>query len=85
MLTQHLAKEYGPRGVRFNCVAPSMIRNERIEQHLDIDAIAQIGRGFPLGRIGEPRDVAEAIAFLAGDASGWTTGTVLEVTGGKTL
>lgn len=85
MLTRHLAKEYGPRGIRVNCVAPSMVRNERIERHLSAEAIAQVAQHFPIPRIGEPADVAAAVAYLVSDASSWVTGTVLEVTGGKTL
>lgn len=85
MMTQHLAKEYGPRGIRLNCVAPSMIRNEQIELRMSDEALWQAAQHFPIPRIGEPHDVAEAVAYLASDASSWVTGAVLEVSGGKTL
>jgi 3-oxoacyl-[acyl-carrier protein] reductase len=46
---------------------------------------AQLGRSFPLGRIGRPADVAEAVLFLASDRAGWITGVTLDVAGGKIM
>jgi NAD(P)-dependent dehydrogenase (short-subunit alcohol dehydrogenase family) len=81
-LTRQLAMEMAP-GVRVNAVAPSVVRTrlaaalwEGIEEHT--------ARAHPLGRIGEPADVANAVTFLASDAASWITGVVLPVDGGIT-
>lgn len=84
LLTKHLAKEYGGAGIRANCVVPAMTRNERIAQ-MEPSQVAAIGRTYPLGRIGEPGDIAAAVAHLVSDRASWTTGAVLEVTGGALL
>jgi 3-oxoacyl-[acyl-carrier protein] reductase len=47
------------------------------------ERIAELGRSFPLGRIGEPDDVAAAAGYLASDASSWVTGVTLDIAGGK--
>jgi 3-oxoacyl-[acyl-carrier protein] reductase len=83
MLTRHLALEYAGSGVRFNCVAPSAIHNAKMDRGMTPEQIEGLGRSFPLGRIGEPDDVAAAAAYLASDASGWVTGHTLDITGGK--
>lgn len=83
MLTKHLAAELGPMGVRVNCVAPSAVHNEKMDAGMTPDQVAGLGRSFPLGRIGEPIDVAAATAFLASEASGWMTGVVLDLNGGR--
>ena len=83
MLTRHLALEYAGTGVRFNCLAPSAVRNAKLERALPPERIAALGRSFPFGRIGEPADVAAAAAYLASDAAGWVTGQTLDITGGK--
>jgi NAD(P)-dependent dehydrogenase (short-subunit alcohol dehydrogenase family) len=82
MLTRHVANEVAAAGVRVNCISPSAVRNERMAG-LPPEALAQIASGFPLGRIGEPDDVALAALYLASDASSWVTGQVLDVTGGR--
>lgn len=84
MLTKHLANEYGAAGVRFNCVMPSSVRNQRMSA-MGPDKIAEIGKYFPLGRIGEPLDIAQAIGFLASEASAWITGATLDITGGRVI
>jgi NAD(P)-dependent dehydrogenase (short-subunit alcohol dehydrogenase family) len=85
MLTRHLALELGPSGVRVNCIAPSAIHNERMDAFMTPDQLSDLGATFPLGRIGEPVDVAAATAFFAADASGWITGTTLDISGGKVI
>ena len=85
MLTRHLAAELAPSGVRVNCIAPAAVHNAKMDAHMTPDQIAGLGRSFPLGRIGEPDDIAEAAAFLASDASSWVTGVTLDVAGGKVI
>jgi NAD(P)-dependent dehydrogenase (short-subunit alcohol dehydrogenase family) len=79
-LTHQLAMEMAP-GVRVNAVAPSVVRT-RLAALLWEGIEDQTAAAHPLGRIGEPQDVANAIAFLASDAASWITGVVLPVDGG---
>ncbi len=81
-LTRQLAMEFAPR-VRVNAVAPSVVRTrlaaalwEGIEEHT--------AAAHPLGRIGEPHDIAAAVLFLVSDAASWITGVTLPVDGGVT-
>jgi NAD(P)-dependent dehydrogenase (short-subunit alcohol dehydrogenase family) len=83
--SKSLAKEAGRHGVRVNCVAPASVRTPATADHLDsIDERALL-RAYPLGRLGEPGDVAGAIAFLASDEARWITGQVLSVNGGYAM
>lgn len=85
MLTRHLAAELAPQRIRVNAIAPSAVRNEKMSAAMTDAQIAALGAGFPLGRVGEPADVAAAAAFLASDASGWITGATLDIAGGKVI
>ncbi|MFD9129245.1 SDR family NAD(P)-dependent oxidoreductase [Kitasatospora sp. NPDC059571] len=85
-LTKHLAVECAPQGIRVNAVAPGTIRTDRVRALPDepggqeyLDAIVRL---HPLGRLGEPVEVARAILFLASDEASFVTGTVLPVDGG---
>lgn len=84
-LTRHLAGEYAGRGIRFNCLAPSAIENDRMRNWMSAEQREALGRSFPLGRLGQPADVAAAALFLASDASSWITGATLDVAGGKVM
>lgn len=79
-LTQNLAARYGGRGVRFNLVAPGTVRTRVWDGRLD--DLERLRRHYPLGRVGEPADIAAAVAFLASDDAAWITGIVLPVDGG---
>jgi meso-butanediol dehydrogenase / (S,S)-butanediol dehydrogenase / diacetyl reductase len=83
-LTQNLAMRYARRGVRFNLVAPGTVRTRIWERRLakDPSVLQRMISLYPLGRIGEPEDIAAAIAYLASDDAAWVTGTVLRVDGG---
>ena len=80
-LTKALAKEFGGRGVRVNAIAPGYITTELTDE-LPEQARTAILAGTPLGRLGEPGDVARAVRFLVSDAAGFITGDVLAVDGG---
>ena len=81
-LTRQLAMEFAPR-VRVNTIAPSVVRT-RLAAALWEGVEEQTAASHPLGRIGEPEDIAAAILFLASDAASWITGVVLPVDGGVT-
>ncbi len=83
-LTQALAKELGPSGIRVNCVAPGVIATE-MNGHLTREDLAALEDETPLGRIGKPEEVAKAIQFLAGEESSFITGQVLRVDGGMVI
>ncbi|HEX7031895.1 MAG TPA: SDR family oxidoreductase [Nitrososphaera sp.] len=83
MFTRSIAVEYGQYKIRCNCVAPSTIRSSLIEPYLqDEEAKRVLESTFPLRKIGEPEDIAGAVAYLCSDDSKWVTGTVLMVDGG---
>jgi 3-oxoacyl-[acyl-carrier protein] reductase len=80
-LTKSLAKELGSRGVRVNAIAPGYIATA-LTDALPEPARDAILAGTPLGRLGEPADVARAVRFLVSDAAAFVTGDVLAVDGG---
>jgi len=77
-LTQSLAREGAPFGVRANSLAPAFIATRLTpeEKH------AELARLNPLGRLGQPEDVAGAVCFLASDRAGFITGATLDINGG---
>ena len=83
-LTKALAKELGPSGITVNCVAPGVIDTE-MNQALTPQDLAALAEETPLGRIGTPEEVAEALWYLASDAAGFVTGQVLAPNGGLVI
>jgi 3-oxoacyl-[acyl-carrier protein] reductase len=83
-LTKSVARELAGRGVCVNAVAPGFIETD-MTNALKEDAKTKLIENIPLGRIGKPDDIAEAVAFLAGDASAYITGQVLCVDGGMAI
>jgi NAD(P)-dependent dehydrogenase (short-subunit alcohol dehydrogenase family) len=83
-LTQNLATRYGPAGIRANCIAPGTIQTPIWQPRVDRDpdVFERIARWYPLGRVGQPEDIASAALFLASDEAAWITGAVLNVDGG---
>lgn len=82
-LTRALALEYGARGIRVNAVCPGVIRTPLVAHNSPAQTEALIAL-HPIGRLGEPEEVAEAAAFLASDAASFVTGASLLVDGGYT-
>ena len=83
-LTKALAKELGPSGIRVNCVAPGAIETDMTAFLTPEDRAALAGEA-PLGRMGAPEEVAEAVRFLAGEEARFITGQVLRVDGGMVI
>ena len=84
-VTKALAKELGPRKIRVNALNPGMIETEGVRSAgiAESDFRRQIEAETPLGRIGQPQDIAPVAVFLASDDSGWVTGETLHVSGGN--
>jgi 3-oxoacyl-[acyl-carrier protein] reductase len=81
--TRSLARELGSRGITVNSVAPGYLRTE-MSHGLDEAQLGQIVRRTPMGRLGDPEDVARAVLFLTDPANRFITGQVLVVDGGLT-
>jgi len=83
-LTRSLAVRYGPQGVRANAIAPGTLRTPAWEERAQKDpgVFERVAGWYPLGRIGEPEDVAGAALFLASDEAAWISGAVLPIDGG---
>jgi 3-oxoacyl-[acyl-carrier protein] reductase len=83
-VTKTLAKELGPRKIRVNAVNPGMVETEGTHSAgiTESDFRKQTEAQTPLGRIGQPRDIAPAVVFLASGDAGWITGETLTISGG---
>ena len=80
-MTRSLAREIGSRNITVNAVAPGFIETD-MTADLGEDAHAQLTSQVPLGRFGQPEDIAAAVCFLSGDSAAYITGQVLHVNGG---
>lgn len=83
-LTKTIAKEVGTYGINVNCVSPGIIGTERVRQ-MPREMVQTWKNGIPLGRLGEPEEIAGAILFLASEESSYITGVNIPVEGGLTL
>jgi 3-oxoacyl-[acyl-carrier protein] reductase len=83
-VTRSLAKELGPRGIRVNAIKPGMVETEGVHAAgiAGSEMEKQTKAQTPLGRIGQPQDIAKVAVFLASPDSGWVTGETLTVAGG---
>ncbi len=85
ILTQIVAAQVGPLGIRVNCIAPETILTERNAQQIPASAQEMLVDQHPLRRLGMPEDVADAALYLASDEASWITGIVLDVAGGAVV
>ena len=83
-MTKSLAREIGSRNITVNCVAPGFIDTDMTRALSDAQREALLGR-IPLGKLGTPQDIADAVAFLAGPRAGYVTGATLHVNGGMLM
>ncbi|MBQ4837670.1 SDR family NAD(P)-dependent oxidoreductase [Pseudoalteromonas luteoviolacea] len=85
-LTQHLAMELGEVNIRVNAVAPAVVQTPIYESFIAPKDMQKVLASFndfhPIGRVGEPLDIAHSILFLLSDEASWITGTIMDVDGG---
>jgi 3-oxoacyl-[acyl-carrier protein] reductase len=84
MFTRHVALEVARQGVRVNCLSPAAVLTDRLGR-MPEEIRARVAAAHPLGRIGQPADVASATLFLASESSSWITGVTLDVAGGRIM
>jgi 3-oxoacyl-[acyl-carrier protein] reductase len=84
-VTRVLAAELGPRKIRVNTIAPGMVETEgtHIAGFIGSDFQKNLEATTPLGRIGQPVDIAKVAVFLASDEAGWVTGDRISAAGGN--
>ena len=84
-LAKAMAREFGPDGIRVNCVTPGLIETDITGDKLTPAMRSDIIKGIPLGRLGQASDVANIYLFLASDLSAYVTGAVVDVNGGMLI
>lgn len=84
-LTKNMAIEYGEHNIRVNAICPGSVRTPIWQPKLDVEPqiFERLGRRIPLGRVGEPEDIARAALFLVSDDAAWITGDIMAVDGGS--
>lgn len=80
-LTKSAARELASRGITVNCIAPGFIETDMTDQ-LKEETRSQLAAQIPLARLGSPRDIAEAVRFLASDSASYMTGQTIHIDGG---
>ena len=80
-LTKALAKELAPSGVRVNCVCPGVVMTDMMKDFSE-ETLRELSEETPLGKLGTPKEIADAVAFLCSDRASFITGQVLGVNGG---
>lgn len=86
-MTKAMAVELSPKGIRVNCVAPGFIATNMSAKALDSDPERKnkVMSRTPMGKLGEPADIAEAVYYFASDAAKYVTGTILPIDGGNSI
>ena len=88
-LTQCLGRDHAHQGIRVNAVCPNEVNTDMLRSGFEIrgldpeEGIATLNKTVPLGRIAEPDDIADVVAFLASDEARYMVGALLEINGGK--
>ena len=92
MFTKCLARDLAPKGIRVNAVNPGVVESSLqmsaglfADENEYKDWVDQMAAAHPLGRVGTPDDVAASVIFLLGEESGWTTGAILSIDGGRAI
>ncbi len=85
LMTQDVAAQAGPNGIRVNCLAPETIMTENNQARIPADLQVKLAQWHPLRRLGTPEDVAAAAVYLASDGASWVTGQVIDVAGGAVM
>ena len=80
-LTKSLAKELAPSGIRCNCIAPGVVRTQMLSPFSE-EELAQLADETPLGRLGTPEEIAQAMVYLASPEASFITGNILSINGG---
>lgn len=84
-LARHVASKFGKQGVRANVICPGLVLTEAVKQHLSDDYVERGLRAIPHTRLGQPEDIAAAVAFLASEDGAWVNGQVWHVNGGTLM
>jgi 3-oxoacyl-[acyl-carrier protein] reductase len=85
LLTQDVAAQAGPFGVRVNCIAPETILTDRNREQIPVDVQETLIDTHPIRRLGQPDDVARAALYLVSDDAAWVSGIVLDIAGGAVM
>ena len=78
-----LAAELAPRGIRVNCISPTMVMTDLALVGASQEQLDEAQKAYPLGRYGKPEDIANLAVYLLSDAAAWMTGSNIEITGGS--
>lgn len=84
-LARHVASKWGKKGMRANVICPGVVLTEAVKIHMSEEQVSQALRHVPHERLGEPNDIAAAVAFLASDDGAWVNGQVWHVNGGMQM
>ena len=84
-LVRHVARRFGPQGIRANAIAPGVIAHERFDAVMPADVVESMLARIPVGRLGRPEDIAAMGALLMSDEGSFITGQVLSVDGGASM